>query len=197
MIEIEIYCYITGFLMWNVSKKTGYIVGNKKSSGKICIRNMRNKRKSIFARVIIRHSGWKKIAKKTGKIIVKKAYRWINWRKFRKSITTGKFVHFRSTIDTSMVLWLSLLDNFIQKAWNQVLHKFNSCSRRVRDSRWWGSLTMFPARNKATVFSPINRHSKRQTPLIKGQCYFHQPNSGQSLIKNFLKGRQVISRHSN
>ena len=55
MIEIEIYCYLTGFLMWNVSKKTGYIVGNKKSSGKICIRNMRNKRKSIFARVIIRH----------------------------------------------------------------------------------------------------------------------------------------------
>ena len=44
-----------------------------------------------------------------------------------------------------------------------------------------------------TVFSPINGHSKRRTPLISGQFFFHQPNSGQSLIKNFLKGGQVTS----
>ena len=48
-----------------------------------------------------------------------------------------------------------------------------------------------------TVFSPIKGHSKRRTPLISGQFYFHRPNSGQSLIKNFLKGGQAISGHSN
>ena len=38
------------------------------------------------------------------------------------------------------------------KAWTQVLRRFKSCSRRVGDSRWWGSLTMVPAGNKATPF---------------------------------------------
>ena len=38
------------------------------------------------------------------------------------------------------------------KAWNQVLRRFKPCSRRVGDSRWWGSLTMVPAGNKATPF---------------------------------------------
>ena len=28
MIEKEIYCYVNGFLKWNISKKTSYIVGN-------------------------------------------------------------------------------------------------------------------------------------------------------------------------
>ena len=50
-------------------------------------------------------------------------------------------------------------------------------------------------KKKNTVFSPINGHSKRQTLLISGQLFFHQPNSGQSLIKNFLKGEQVINGH--
>ena len=47
-----------------------------------------------------------------------------------------------------------------------------------------------------TIFSPINGHSKRWTPLIRGQFFFHRPNSGQSLIKHLLKGRYVISGHS-
>ena len=55
MIENEIYCYVNGFLKWNISKKTSYVIGNKKFFGKICILNLRNKRKSIFARVIIRN----------------------------------------------------------------------------------------------------------------------------------------------
>ena len=38
------------------------------------------------------------------------------------------------------------------KAWTQVLYMFKSCSQRVRDSRWWGSLTMVSARNKAKRF---------------------------------------------
>ena len=54
MIENEIYCYINGFLKGNIkTKKTCYIVRNKKLFGKICILNLRNKRKSIFVRVII------------------------------------------------------------------------------------------------------------------------------------------------
>ena len=28
MIENEIYCYINGFLKWNISKKTSYMVEN-------------------------------------------------------------------------------------------------------------------------------------------------------------------------
>ena len=41
------------------------------------------------------------------------------------------------------------------KAWTQVLRRFKSCSRRVGDSRWWGSLTMVPAENKANTFTPF------------------------------------------
>ena len=67
----------------------------------IGILNLRKKRKSIFARVIIKNLKWKKITKETGKIITRSTYRWNNWTKFRKWITGGEFVHFRSTIDTS------------------------------------------------------------------------------------------------
>ena len=69
---------------------------------KICILNLRNKRKSIFARVIIRNLRWKKITKETSKIIIKSTYRWNNGMKFRKWITRWEFVHFSSTIDKSM-----------------------------------------------------------------------------------------------
>ena len=52
MIENEIYCDVNGFLKWNISKKTSYIVGNKTFTGKICILNLRNKKKkSVLARV--------------------------------------------------------------------------------------------------------------------------------------------------
>ena len=46
------------------------------------------------------------------------------------------------------------------KAWTHVLHRFKSCSRRVRDSRWWGSLTMFPVGNKAKRLSSVNHTTK-------------------------------------
>ena len=45
MIENEIYCYINGFLKWNVSKKTSYIVRNQKFFGKICILSHHIKKK--------------------------------------------------------------------------------------------------------------------------------------------------------
>ena len=39
----------------------------------------------------------------------------------------------------------------LNKAWIQVLCRFKSCSWRVGDSRWWGSLAMVPAGNKAKL----------------------------------------------
>ena len=48
-----------------------------------------------------------------------------------------------------------------------------------------------------TVVSSINGHSKSRTSVISRQVFFHPPNSGQSLIKNFLKGGQVISGYCN
>ena len=48
MIGNEICCYSNGVLNWNVSKKTSYIVSNKKFTGKICILDMRNKAKSVL-----------------------------------------------------------------------------------------------------------------------------------------------------
>ena len=82
-------------------KKTSYMVGNKKFIRKICVLNLRSKRKGIFARVIIRYYVWKEISKETGKMIIRSTYRWSNRRKFRKCINGGKLAHFRSTIDTS------------------------------------------------------------------------------------------------
>ena len=55
MIENEICCYMNGFLKWNINNKASYFVGNKEFFGKICILNLRNKRKTIFAREIIRY----------------------------------------------------------------------------------------------------------------------------------------------
>ena len=46
------------------------------------------------------------------------------------------------------------------KAWTQVLRRFKSCSRRVGDSRWWGSLTVVLAGNKAKRLSSVNHITK-------------------------------------
>ena len=45
-------------------------------------------------------------------------------------------------------------------AWTQVLCRFKHCSRRVRDSRWWGFLTMVPAGNKAKCLLLVNHSTK-------------------------------------
>ena len=46
------------------------------------------------------------------------------------------------------------------EAWTQVLRTFISCSWCVRDSRWWGSLRMVPAKNKRKRLSSINHSTK-------------------------------------
>ena len=37
------------------------------------------------------------------------------------------------------------------KVWTQILRRFKPCSRRVGDLRWWESLTIVPAGNKAKM----------------------------------------------
>ena len=46
------------------------------------------------------------------------------------------------------------------KPWTQVLCKFQSCSWHVRDSQWWGSLTIVLAGNKVKCPSSVN-HTTR------------------------------------
>ena len=46
------------------------------------------------------------------------------------------------------------------KAWNQVLRRFKSCSRRIGDSRYWGALAMVLAGNKAKRLSLDNHTTK-------------------------------------
>ena len=48
----------------------------------------------------------------------------------------------------------------LDKAWTQVLRRFKSYSRRVRNSRWWGSLTMVPAGNEVKRLSSVNHATK-------------------------------------
>ena len=46
------------------------------------------------------------------------------------------------------------------KAWTQILCRFKSCPWCVGDSRWWGSLTVVPARNKVKRLSSVNHATK-------------------------------------
>ena len=46
-------------------------------------------------------------------------------------------------------------------AWTQVLCRLKSSSQHVRDSRWWGSLKMVPAGNKAKCPLPVNHITKK------------------------------------
>ena len=50
--------------------------------------------------------------------------------------------------------------------WTQVLRRLNSCSWRVGDLRWWGSLTMVRAGNKAKCLSSVNKYHKKQFIII-------------------------------
>ena len=51
--------------------------------------------------------------------------------------------------------------NFIQLSLNLSSAQIQCCSRLVGDSRWWGSLTMVPAANKAKCLSSVNHITKR------------------------------------
>ena len=54
-------------------------------------------------------------------------------------------------VETACSVYHSCTVSF-NKSWTHVLRRFKSCSRCVRDSRWWGSLTMVAAGNKTKRF---------------------------------------------
>ena len=66
---------------------------------------------------------------------------------------TWKLTYSNSHITTCIVApWCSGYDystTSFNKVWTQILRRLKSCSQCVRDLRWWGSLTMVPAGNKA------------------------------------------------
>ena len=69
------------------------------------------------------------------------------------------------------------------KAWTLVLRRFKSYSRRVGDSRWWGTLTMVPAGNKAKPF----RHST--IPQNNSSIHFRnfpKFESKRNLVQNYV-----------
>ena len=62
--ENEIYCYINGFLKWIISKKTSCVVENKKFSRKICILNLRNKKRVSLSEYLLGSKGERRSQKK-------------------------------------------------------------------------------------------------------------------------------------
>ena len=62
---------VTGFLKWNIRKKPSYIVGNKEFSGKICIFNLRNKRKSILQEQSLGTKGERRSQRKWARLYLK------------------------------------------------------------------------------------------------------------------------------
>ena len=71
--------------------------------------------------------------------------------------------HVTYVIWNVVALWCSGYDYCrtpFNKAWTQVLRRFKSCLQRVGDSRWWGSLTMVPAGNKAKRLLSVNHITK-------------------------------------
>ena len=55
----------------------------------------------------------------------------------------------------------------LNKAWIQVLRRLKSCSRFVGDSRWWGSLTVVLAGNKAKGLSSVNHTTNNSLSWLK------------------------------
>ena len=66
-------------------------------------------------------------------------------------------------MDLVVVVWCSgyhYCTTLFNKVWTQVLRKHKFCSRCVGYWRWWGSLTMVLAGNKAKRLSSVNRTTK-------------------------------------
>ena len=70
---------------------------------------------------------------------------------------------------TFVALWCSgyhYCTTSFNKAWTQVLHRFKSCLRHVRDSRWWGSLTMVRLEIRLNAFCRSTRPQKQVIIII-------------------------------
>ena len=79
----------------------------------------------------------------------------------KKIVGDELFCKWRNCLPTSgtVVWWLSLLHNFIQLSLNSGSAQVQTL-QCVGDSRWWGSLTMVPAGNKAKHLSSVNHTTK-------------------------------------
>ena len=74
-----------------------------------------------------------------------------------------RFIHLIYSASHIVLPWCSgyhYRTTSFNKVWTQVLRRFKSCSRGVGDSRWWVSLTMVPAGNKAKRVSSVNHTTK-------------------------------------
>ena len=65
------------------------------------------------------------------------------------------------------------------KAWTHALRGFKYCSRRVGDSKWWGTLAMILAGNKAKCLSSVNHTTKTihqfivmQGSMLQRNCHW-------------------------
>ena len=77
--------------------------------------------------------------------------------------------------------------NLFNKAWTQILCKFKSWSRRVRDLRWWESLAMVPAR--LTLHKKRNfllRISSVNVTKSAAKLWIWSHLLNKSLIENFI-----------
>ena len=71
-------------------------------------------------------------------------------------------------VTSYVALWCSVYDycrTSFNKAWTQVMHRFKSYSWHVRDLRWWGSLAVVLAGNKAKRLSSV-KHTTKQVIII-------------------------------
>ena len=84
---------------------------------------------------------------------------WNQWLRGVVVITTAEW-HRGVVVITTWCSGYHYCTTSFNKPWTQVLRRFKSCSRRVGDSRWWGSLTMAPAGNKAKRLWSVNHATK-------------------------------------
>ena len=70
--------------------------------------------------------------------------------------------------------WNHYCTTSFNEPWNEVQRRFKSCSRRVGDSRWWGSLTMVLAGNKAKCLSSVNHTTKSNHHYHHHRHHHHQ-----------------------
>ena len=117
----------------------------------------------------------------------------------RHGCSRVNFLHiFRNTSGWLLLEALRIM-NFKK---TQVLRRFKPCSRSVGDSRWWGSLTMVPAGNKATPFvgQPYhkNNSSSSSSPIFSSNIIIKCGN--EITLENIIFvgksfNRQVIGLH--
>ena len=92
------------------------------------------------------------------------------------------------------VVVITTAPNSSIKAWTQVLRRFKSCSWRVGDSRWWGSLTMVPAENKAMPFvgQPYHKTIHHIHVQFSLHCFFISVRVNYFMVGSTFSAQQVI-----